>query len=162
MGSYTPKFSFGLNGHLEYKNFDLSFLIQGVAGNKIFNGVKVMTYAAGQGWNMSKDVLDSWGYNKNSNIPLISMSDTNGNFSTASDFFLEDGSYLRIKNITLGYNIPTFKRANAPKIRVYASGENLLTFTKYSGMDPEVGNYGLDGGTYPVSRIVSLGVNLTF
>lgn len=162
MGSYNPKFSFGLNANFEYKNFDLNILLQGVAGNKIFNGVKVMTYAAGQGWNMSKEVLNSWGYNNNSDIPLISMSDTNGNYSTASDFFLEDGSYLRIKNITLGYNIPASKKVNAPKIRLYASGENLFTFTKYSGMDPEVGNYGLDGGTYPVSRILSVGMNLTF
>ena len=124
-----------------------------------------MTYAAGQGWNMSADVLDSWGYNHNSDIPLISMSDTNGNYSTVSDFFLENGSYLRVKNITLGYTLPKSLFGNAPgapNLRVYASGENLLTFTKYSGMDPEVGNYGVDGGTYPVSRVVSFGLNLTF
>lgn len=164
MGSYTPKVTYGLNAQFGYKNFDLSMILQGVAGNKIFNGVKVMTYAAGQGWNMSKDVLNSWGYNSNSGIPLISMSDSNGNYSTASDLFLEDGSYLRIKNITLGYSIPSsiFKSSTAPKIRLYASGENLFTFTKYSGMDPEVGNYGLDGGTYPVSRVFSFGMNLTF
>lgn len=165
MGSYTPKFTYGLNASFGYKNFDLNIALQGVAGNKIFNGVKVMTYAAGQGWNMSADVLDSWGYNHNSDIPLISMSDTNGNYSTVSDFFLENGSYLRVKNITLGYTLPKSLFGNAPgapNLRVYASGENLLTFTKYSGMDPEVGNYGVDGGTYPVSRVVSFGLNLTF
>ena len=93
------------------------------------------------------------------------MSDTNGNYSTVSDFFLENGSYLRVKNITLGYTLPKSLFGNAPgapNLRVYASGENLLTFTKYSGMDPEVGNYGVDGGTYPVSRVVSFGLNLTF
>lgn len=164
--SYSPKFTYGLNAAFSYKNFDLGLSLQGVGGNKIFNGVKVMTYAAGQGWNMSKDVLNSWGYNSDSNIPLISMADKNGNFSTVSDFFLEDGGYLRVKNLTLGYTVPKnlFGRhaSQAPNLRVYVSGENLLTFTKYSGMDPEVGNYGLDGGTYPVSRVVSFGLNLTF
>lgn len=164
-GSYAPTFTYGLNAFFEYKNFDLNIAFQGVSGNKIFNGVKVMTYAAGQGWNMSKDVLNSWGYNKNSDIPLISMSDSNGNYSTVSDFFLEDGSYLRVKNITLGYTLPKSvfgNKAGAPSLRAYVSGENLLTITDYSGMDPEVGNNGLDGGTYPVSRVISLGINLSF
>jgi len=165
MGSYTPKVTYGLNGSFAYKNIDLSFSLQGVAGNKIFNGVKVMTYAAGQGWNMSKDVLDAWNYNKNSNIPLISMSDSNGNYSTVSDFFLENGSYARLKNLTVGYTFPKAlfgNVASAPLLRVYATGENLFTITNYSGMDPEVGNEGVDGGTYPVSRVFSVGLNLTF
>ncbi|MCC8198133.1 MAG: TonB-dependent receptor [Tannerellaceae bacterium] len=165
MGSYTPKVTYGINGSFAYKNFDLSFSIQGVAGNKIFNGMKVMTYAAGQGWNMSKDVLDAWNYNKNSDIPLISMSDSNGNFSTVSDFFLENGSYARLKNLTLGYTFPKTlfgNPASAPLLRAYLTGENLFTITNYSGMDPEVGNEGVDGGRYPVSRVFSVGVNLTF
>lgn len=165
VSSYTPKFTYGLNASFAYKNFDLNLVLQGVAGNKIFNGVKVMTYAAGQGWNMAADVLDSWGYNHASDIPLISMSDSNGNYSTVSDFFLENGNYLRVKNITLGYTCPKSLFGNvpgAPAIRLYASAENLLTFTKYSGMDPEVGNYGIDGGTYPVSRVISFGLNISF
>lgn len=164
LGSYAPKYTYGLTANLEYKGFDCSVQIQGVNGNKIFNGVKLMTYAPGQGWNLSSDVLNSWGYNKSSTIPLLSMSDKNGNTSTPSDFFLEDGSYCRIKNITIGYTIPAtlFGNANKVKARVFASGQNLLTITKYSGMDPEVGNQGLDGGTYPVSRIFSVGLNLTF
>jgi TonB-linked SusC/RagA family outer membrane protein len=159
-GSYTPEFTYGLNAGFTFGNFDLNLLIQGIAGNKIFNGVKVMTYAAGQGWNMSKDVLDSWTYNQNSNIPLVSMKDSNGNFSTVSDFFLEDGGYTRIKNLTIGYTFP--KVFNISSLRVYGSAENLLTLTKYSGMDPEVGNHGLDGGAYPLSRAVSFGFNITF
>lgn len=165
LGSYSPTLTYGLNASFGYKNFDLSFSLQGVSGNKIFNGVKAMTYSAGQGWNMSKDVLDSWGYNKNSDIPLISMSDSNGNYSTVSDFFLESGSYLRLKNLTVGYTFPKSvfgNQAGAPSLRAYVSGENLLTLTGYSGMDPEVGNNGLDGGTYPVSRVVSVGVNFSF
>ncbi|GHV21454.1 SusC/RagA family TonB-linked outer membrane protein [Bacteroidia bacterium] len=161
VGSYTPKFTYGLNAGFTFRNFDLNLLIQGVAGNKIFNGVKVMTYAAGQGWNMSKDVLDSWAYNHNSNIPLVSMRDLNGNFSTVSDFFLEDGSYTRIKNLTVGYTFPKLLHSTS-SFRVYGSAENLMTITGYSGMDPEVGNNGLDGGTYPISRVFSLGFNLTF
>lgn len=163
--SYTPKFTYGLNASFSYKNFDLNLVLQGVAGNKIFNGVKVMTYAAGQGWNMAADVLNSWGYNQTSDIPLISMSDSNGNYSTVSDFFLENGNYLRVKNITLGYTCPKSLFGHAPgmpNIRLYISAENLITFTKYSGMDPEVGNYGIDGGTYPVSRVISFGLNLSF
>lgn len=165
LGSYSPTLTYGLNASFGYKNFDLSFSLQGISGNKIFNGVNVMTYSAGQGWNMSKDVLDSWGYNRNSDIPLISMSDSNGNYSTVSDFFLESGSYLRLKNLTVGYTLPKSvfgNHAGAPSLRAYVSGENLLTLTGYSGMDPEVGNNGLDGGTYPVSRVVSLGVNFSF
>lgn len=164
MDSYLPKVVYGVSANFTYKGFDLSLQIQGVAGNKIFNGVKVMTYAPGQGWNMSSDVLDSWGYNKNSDIPLLSMSDKNGNTSTESDFFLEDGSYARLKNLTIGYTLPQkwFRSNKDMNARVYFSGENLFTLTKYSGMDPEVGNYGLDGGSYPVSRIFSFGLNFSF
>lgn len=164
MGSYTPKYTYGFTANMAYKGVDLSIQIQGVGGNKIFNGLKVMTYAPGQGWNMSSDVLNSWGYNKNSTIPLLSMSDKNGNTSTPSDFFLEDGSYTRLKNITLGYTLPSRWFGSEAKLnaRIFFSGENLITLTKYSGMDPEVGNQGLDGGTYPVSRIISAGINVTF
>lgn len=165
MGSYAPKFTYGLNAFVEYKGFDLSVALQGVGGNKIFNGIKVMTYEGIQGWNLSKDVLNSWTWDKNSGIPQITSKDTNKNFTTVSDFFLEDGDYVRLKNVTLGYTLPRniFGQASrVPNIRVYASGENLLTLTKYSGMDPEVGNHGIDGGTYPVSRVISFGVNMSF
>ena len=170
-GSYSPNFTYGLNAGITFRNFDLSILIQGVAGNKIFNGVKVMTYSAGQGWNMSKDVTTSWGYDHNSDVPLVSMRDLNGNFSTVSDFFLEDGGYTRLKNLTIGYTIQKLFNTTT-SLRIYGSADNLFTITKYSGMDPEIGsysdsgthggNYGLDGGVYPVSRVVSLGLELSF
>lgn len=164
LGSYAPKYTYGFAASLEYKGIDFSMQLQGVSGNKIFNGSKLMTYAPGQGWNLSSDVLNSWGYNKSSSIPLLSMSDKNGNTSTPSDFFLENGSYCRLKSVTVGYTLPRswFGAQSNINARFFFSGENLLTITGYSGMDPEVGNQGLDGGTYPVSRIYSVGLNLTF
>ncbi|MGL5938390.1 MAG: SusC/RagA family TonB-linked outer membrane protein [Phocaeicola sp.] len=166
MGSYAPKYTFALNGSLSWKNFDFSVMFQGVAGNKIFNGTKVMTYPTDQGFNLSTDLLDSYSYNPASNIPRLTMSDENKNYSTVSNFFLEDGSYLRLKNLTIGYTFPQAWMnklgCTGSNLRFYASGENLFTLTKYSGMDPEVGRNGLDGGKYPISRVFNFGLNLNF
>ncbi|MGL4851388.1 MAG: SusC/RagA family TonB-linked outer membrane protein [Phocaeicola sp.] len=166
MGSYAPKYTFALNGSLSWKNFDFAVMFQGVAGNKIFNGTKVMTYPTDQGFNLSTDLLDSYTYNPSSNIPRLTMSDENKNYSTVSDFFLEDGSYLRLKNLTVGYTLPqswmTKMGCAGTNLRFYASGENLFTITGYSGMDPEVGRMGLDGGRYPVARVFNFGLNLNF
>lgn len=165
-GSYAPKYTFALNGSLAWNNFDVSFLFQGVAGNKIFNGVKAMVYPADQGFNMSADMLNSYTYNPSSDIPRLAMNDANKNFTTTSDFFLEDGSYLRLKNLTIGYTLPKSLMSSigctGTNIRFYASGENLFTITGYDGMDPEVGRMGLDGGKYPVSRVFSFGLNVNF
>lgn len=166
MGSYAPKHTYGFNINAEYKGFDLGIQFQGIAGVKVFNAFKVLTMEGTQGWNMSKDILDSWTYDKSSGIPRVTNQDKNLNYTRASDYFLDDGSYLRLKNITLGYTIPQSVlnkgRLKGTSIRVYASGENVLTFTKYGGMDPEVGNYGLDGGKYPVARVFNIGVNVGF
>lgn len=166
MGSYMPKYTFALNGSVSWNNFDVAFQFQGVAGNKIFNGMKVMTYPSDQGFNMSVDVLDSYSYNPSSNIPRLAMKDENKNYSTVSDFFLENGSYLRMKNLTIGYSLPKSLMASigcsGTNVRFYATGENLFTITKYSGIDPEVGGNGLDGGKYPVARVFSLGLNVNF
>jgi TonB-linked SusC/RagA family outer membrane protein len=165
-GSYTPKHTYSLNISADFRGFDFSLQLQGVSGLKIFNGFKQMTMEGTQGWNYSKDVLSSWTYDKSSSIPRVTNSDPNKNYSTESDYFLEDGSYMRIKNITLGYTVPAmwmnqigFKEC---KLRVYLSGENVLTMTKYGGMDPEIGGNGLDGGRYPVARVFSVGANLNF
>lgn len=161
MGNAFPKFTYGFTANLAWKQFDLSMFFQGVGGVKIFNAFKESTLnAAEQGYNRWDKILDAWSpTNPNSNIPIISAADNNKNFSTPSDWFLENGSYLRLKSLVVGY---TVKMPAKMGLRVYFSGDNLFTFTKYSGMDPEVGGIGLDGGQFPVSRVYSIGARLKF
>jgi TonB-linked SusC/RagA family outer membrane protein len=164
MGSYLPELTYSFGANLGYKGFDFSFYFQGITGVKTFNGFKMMGLSGrGQGSYMLADALDNWTYNHNSNIPRLSLlgGDTNGNFDKPSDFLLEDGSYLRLKNITVGYTLPK-NILQGVGLRIYAGIENLLTITNYSGFDPEVGNLGLDAGTYPVARSFNLGFNLNF
>ena len=167
MGSYLPKLTYSFGASLEWKGFDFSFFFQGIAGVKIFNGFKMMGLTGrGVGSYMLADALDNWTYNHQSNIPRISLAGSNENFDRASDFLLEDGSYLRLKNITIGYTLPksAMAKIGIPELglRIYAGGENLLTFTKYTGFDPEVGNLGLDAGTYPIARTFTVGINVNF
>lgn len=162
MGNAFPKLTYGFTANVNWKNWDLSLFFQGVSGVKLFNAFKESTLnGAEQGYNRWDKILDAWSpSNTGSTIPRISASDPNKNFGTISDWYLENGNYLRLKNVLVGY---TFK--NVPwdgGLRLYFSGENLLTFTKYSGMDPEVGGYGLDGGQYPVSRVFSFGAKINF
>jgi TonB-linked SusC/RagA family outer membrane protein len=168
MGSYLPKltYSFGASG--EWKGLDFSFFFQGISGVNIFNGFKMMGMnGRGQGNYMLASALDNWTYDHQSKNPRITLfGDPNNNFTAPSDFLLEDGSYLRLKNITIGYTLPKslMAKAGIPELglRVYATGENLLTFTGYTGFDPEVGNMGLDVGTYPIARTFTFGINLNF
>ncbi|MFA7492614.1 MAG: TonB-dependent receptor [Proteiniphilum sp.] len=168
MGSYLPKASFGFGGGFEYNGFDFQFFFQGIAGVKIYNGFRMMGLTGRQqGNNMLADVLDSWTYDKSSDIPRLSLfDDANGNFGNVSDFFLEDGSYLRLKNVTLGYILPQNIMQNIGmgdlRLRLYMGAENLFTFTKYTGFDPEVSNNGIDAGAYPVSRKLNIGINVNF
>jgi TonB-linked SusC/RagA family outer membrane protein len=168
MGSYdVPDFSYGFNVGAKWKNFSLSMIFQGVMGVEIYNGVKAMTYTGSKGWNMSVDVLDSYEYNPNSGIPRLAVvEDPNGNYSKVSDFFLEKGDYLRLKNLNVSYTIPASLvnkiGLDNSSLRFYMNAENLVTFTNYSGFDPEVGNLGIDAGRYPVARMLSLGFNVTF
>lgn len=161
LGSPHPKFTYGYNINLNYKNFDLSIFIQGVAGNKIFNYWRVVSqwpgaYGAGSTNTWSPDNTDA-------KLPIWSAT-TAGTDNVPSSFFIEDGSYLRFKNVSLGYNIPASKTFS--RLRVYIQGYNLFTITKYSGIDPEIstgdaGSAGVDfGGNYPVSRKFILGINI--
>lgn len=168
MGSYLPKFTYSFGGRMNYRGFDFSVMLQGVDGVNVYNGFKQMGLTGrNAGNNMLSQVLDSWNYNKTSGLPRLSIAgDANNNYGTISDFFLENGRYLRLKNITLGYTLPKSTMSaiglHNSNMRFYVSGENIATFTPYGGLDPEVGNFGLDGGNYPVPRSVSLGINVNF
>ena len=168
-GAY-PNFTYGFSFNASYKNFDLNIFVQGVQGNKIFNGLKYLAMQAGvsgQNYNMLNDVKNAWTPdNPNATTPRLSLTDANGNYSTVSDWYLDNGSYARIKNVTLGYTLPG-KLTNRVKIntlRIYVTANNLVTITKYKGFDPEVGmnEYGIDKGRYPQARSVFVGVNVNF
>ncbi|WP_447642781.1 MULTISPECIES: SusC/RagA family TonB-linked outer membrane protein [Chitinophagaceae] len=162
MGNAFPKLTYGFSVNASWKSFDFSAFFQGVGGVKLFNAFKESTLnAAEQGYNRWDKILDAWSTtNTGSNIPIISATDNNKNFATPSDWYLESGSYLRLKSLILGYTFKMpFKNSS---LRVFFSGDNLLTFTRYSGMDPEVGGIGLDGGQFPVSRVYSIGARLKF
>ena len=164
-GSAYPDFSYGMSFNATYKNFDLNIFAQGVYGNKLFNAVKRTTYSAsGPSYNKLTGILDAWSpENPNGKVPIISTSDANGNFN-ASDFYIENGSYLRLRNLTLGYSLPkaVTNKMKIGGLRVYATSNNLFTITNYSGFDPEIGmdNNGLDVGRYPQARSFLLGLSL--
>jgi len=162
IGNPTPEWSFGITNSLAYGNFDFEVFLQGVAGNDIYNATRVSLEGMSSAQNQTTRVLDRWtGPGTSNSIPRAVYGDPNNNTRT-SDRFVEDGSYLRIKNITLGYTLPKniSQKAYMSSARIYVSCQNLYTFTKYSGMDPEVG--AVDNGTYPVTRTISAGVNINF
>jgi len=165
-GSAYPDFSYGLSFNAAYKNFDINIFAQGVAGNELFNAVKRTTFSAsGPSYNKLSGILDAWSpENTGGKVPIISTSDANGNFN-ASDFYIEDGSYLRLRNLTVGYTFPkaVSDKFKAGALRVYATSNNLFTITNYSGFDPEIGmdNNGLDVGRYPQARTFMLGLSLS-
>jgi len=169
VGSAMPKHTFALTAGFNWKNFNFSMMWQGVAGNKIAYVGKSRTLNDGDvDFNRDKRILtDTWTENnRTAPLPRLSANDPNGNWTTASDFYIEDGSYLRLKNLTVGYDFtqliqkaPHFA-GRGSTLNVYFSAENLLTFTKYSGIDPEVGGY--DALKYPVSRVFAIGVKLNY
>ncbi len=167
MGNGMPDLTYGVNLSAKYKGFDLAMIFQGVAGVKLFNAYKYTTYNASvQNYNLDRRVLKAWSEdNPNSDIPMLRVDDPNSNFGTESDWYLENGDYLRMKNLTIGYTLPSNlmnRLYNGSSLRVYFSCDNVFTVTKYSGMDPEVGGVGLDVGSYPVARTISGGVALNF
>ncbi len=164
IGSPLPKYTYGLTINLDYKNFDLLIFTQGAIGNKIFQGLRRLDITDA---NYQTSALGRWtGEGSTNSYPILSTVDNNKNFSNPSDFYLEDGDYCRIKTIQIGYNIPAdvVAKAGLSKTRLYLTGENLLTFTKYSGYDPEIGGgvLGIDKGYYPQARTIMVGVNLQF
>ncbi|WP_430810330.1 MULTISPECIES: SusC/RagA family TonB-linked outer membrane protein [unclassified Carboxylicivirga] len=166
-GNAFPDFTYSMNFSAEYKGFDLAMLWQGVGQTQVFNGYKYSAYnMAEQTYNRDNRVLNAWSEsNRGSNIPRLQTVDNNRNFGTNSTWYLEDAAYLRLKNLTLGYTLPAStlnKLVEGSSLRVYVSAENLLTITDYSGMDPEVGGIGFDVGNYPVARVLSAGLSLSF
>lgn len=174
IGNPHPAFTYGLNVNLNYKNFGLTLFGQGVQGNQIFNYVKYWTdFPTFAGNRSTRMLYQSWRPGSTDAIlPQLRASDQIS--IQPSTYYLESGSYFRMKNIQLTYQLP---RAVLSKLRlgsaaVYVQGQNLLTFTKYSGMDPEInlrsysaGNdrqIGVDGGSYPVAKTLLLGLNLSF
>jgi TonB-linked SusC/RagA family outer membrane protein len=166
LGNSVPDYSYAINAKIAYKGIDFSIMLQGVAEAKIFNAMKNTTHNLSvQEYNRSNEVLNAWSPdNTGSDLPMVRLNDPNGNFSKESDFYLEDGDYLRIKNITLGYSFPKEIKdmLNLKKLRIYLSAENLATFTDYNGIDPEVGNNGIDSGRYPVAKSFLVGLNINF
>jgi len=163
LGSPIPTAIFSLNNTFTYKGFDLSVFMQGVSGNKIFNANRIYTEGMAVAYNQTTAVLDRWSGPGTSNImPRAVFNDPNKN-TRVSNRYIEDGSYLRIKNVTFGYTLPKSTRNTiVSNLRLYLSAQNLITFTKYTGFDPEVGANGIDLNVYPVTRTISAGVQLTF
>ncbi|MBS4014361.1 MAG: TonB-dependent receptor [Bacteroidetes bacterium] len=166
IGNPTPKWVFGMDGNFRYKQFDIGFLIIGTYGNDIFNGMqrRDLRYT-----NRTVDALDRWTEEGSSDTtPRYTWIDVNNN-ERISDLYIEDGSFVRLKNIQIGYTVPAkiLKRIKSNNCRIYFSIENLLTFTNYTGADPEIGamssfDIGIDRGVYPQARTYRLGTTISF
>ena len=166
IGNPHPDFTYGITGNVKYKQFDLSLFIQGSHGNDLYNGI--FRYDLNT-TNLPVSALERWtGEGSTNEHPRISHTDPNRN-NRVSDRFVEDGSFVRVKNLQIGYSLPdrVLEKLDLGKFRFYVSANNLLTFTKYTGLDPEIGSrgtleIGIDRGFYPVARNFIAGVNVTF
>ncbi|TRX60150.1 TonB-dependent receptor [Fulvivirga sp. M361] len=168
IGNPWPKWVYGLNAGAKFKNFDLALFFQGVQGVDRFNSFKSITHNLESDYSMTTDALNRWtAESPNNEQPRIILNDPNGNRARVSSYYVEDGSYLRLKNVQLGYTLPNTLVQGLTSLRLYGSIQNLLTITGYEGFDPEFdrgGNAdkGIDRGGYPQSRIYTLGLQLDF
>jgi len=166
IGNPWPKMIYGLTANLQWREFDFSMVLQGVHGVDVLNANKTLSQEVYSGWNTSTEALNAWTSDNHTNQPRLIQSDPNGNFSNTSSYFVEDGSFLKVRNIQLGYELPKsiLSKLNMSKARVYISAENVLTFTKYSGIDPEVSgdntSRGIDYDAYPQARTINIGIEL--
>jgi TonB-linked SusC/RagA family outer membrane protein len=166
IGNPTPDWTFGFNANFEYKQFDIAMLLIGTYGNDIFNGMQRQDLP---NTNRTTAILDRWtGEGTSDEIPRFTFLDVNNNYRV-SDLYIEDGSFLRVKNIQIGYTLPAsfLNRIKSTKWRFYISAENLFTFTKYTGTDPEIGalssfDIGIDRGVYPQARTFRFGTSISF
>lgn len=164
LGTNIPKLTFGLTINLDYKGFDFLMFGQGATGNKIFQGLRRLDIGNS---NYPAKAMGRWtGPGTSDDYPRLVSNDPNGNFGNMSDFYLENGDYLRLKVVQLGYTLPNkwFGRTGISRFRVYVTAENLLTLTDYTGYDPEVGGgvFGIDKGQYPQARAFLGGIQLQF
>ena len=171
IGDPNPDFTFGFTNSFKYKNIDLSFFLQGSVGNDVMNmSRKNGMRGYGLYVNQYADAANFWTpENTNTDVPRIAASA--GNNQKMSDRFIEDGTYVRLQNVTLGYSIsPDFlQKIKVSRLRLYLSAQNLYTWTKYTGYDPEIGSFnqnalltGIDNGRYPSPRTFSFGLNVDF
>lgn len=157
IGNPIPNITYGLAFTGEYKNFDVSFLFQGVEGVDRYNDLKQILNYDSRPFNSTTAVLDSWtGEGTSNTTPRVTFNNNGG--GNVSSVFVEDASYLRLKNFEIGYTFNT-KSIGINNLRVYASGQNLLTFTNYTGLDPESTSL-IDQGTYPQSRAYLFGIQI--
>lgn len=168
IGKGMPDWTFGLNFTAAWRGIDLSMMLQGVMGNKIFDATRRTDIESS---NLPSWMLGRWtGEGTSNKYPAYRIGNTSNDGMNwrSNDLYLTDGSYLRLKNIQLGYTLPQSftKKAFIEKLRFYVAAENLLTFTKYAGMDPEISSggtsLGVDYGIYPQARTWTIGLNLTF
>ncbi len=165
-GSGAPDYELGLNLGGSFKGFDFSMNWYASIGNEVVNGSKIVSYQNGT----NRDLLYCWSTdNPDSTIPIYSVTKTDYNTRAYADKWVEDGSFLRLKNISIGYSLPKsiISKIGINKVRLYVAADNFLTFTKYDGYDPEVGNDGLstrgiDSGNYPISAQLRGGIQLEF
>jgi TonB-dependent starch-binding outer membrane protein SusC len=183
IGNPNPPSVFGFSLNMGYGIFDMSLFFQGVYGNKIFNATKFYTYNIDGGFNWDADFVENhyreeirdrlgnvlFEANHKGIYPRLDPLNANENFTKISDFYIEDGSYLRLRNVQLGITLPgrITNNLGIEKFRVYVSATNLFTFTRYSGFDPDIGSpnilvQGLDKAAYPNARIWTAGVNVSF
>lgn len=173
LGNAIPKYIYGINAGITYKNFDLNLVLSGISGLKLLNGLKLNTSFMSTGHNAGTDILDRWRKPGDvTALPRIGQNVTGNGNLRPSDWWLEDGSYLRLRNITIGYNAPVPMLSDVTKgavksLRIYIAAQNLVTLTRYTGYDPEVaGDYlfarGIDQGQVPQPRTFLAGIQLGF
>lgn len=165
IGSSLPKFTYGFTVNMNYKNFDLMVFAQGQGGNMLLQGLRRLDMLDA---NYQTAILNRWtGEGSTNDNPRLTRNDPNGNYTKMSKYYLQKGDYMRIKLVSLGYTIPkdVTTKFGANKVRIFVTGENLFTFTKYTGYDPEIagGNeYGIDRAYYPQARTFLFGANIQF
>lgn len=168
-GSSLPKYEYGIRLDGAWKFIDASVYFQGTHGNKIYNGIRTYTESAVYTVQYSKDLLNSYSFNKDSDIPRLDLNDPNGNGNDNTDRFLENGSYLRLKSVQIGLTFPKkwINRLTIQKCRLYIGANNLVTWTKYKGYNPDIGNSsissrGIDYVQYPLNRSYHIGFQMNF